>query len=48
LGCKYEDYPEFGSMAKRSVEELKNIEKIEDIDINKYVELYNSKLKEEL
>jgi hypothetical protein len=41
------DFSRFIDSSKASFQELKKIEESSSMDINKYVELYNSKLKEE-
>ena len=42
------DFSHFIAYADQSIKELENLAKSTSADINKYVELYNSKLKEEL
>ncbi|MDA9048528.1 hypothetical protein N9K57_01125, partial [Gammaproteobacteria bacterium] len=42
------DFSHFIASADQSIKELENLAKSTSADINKYVELYNSKLKEEL
>ena len=41
------DFLKFIDASKESLKDLKKIEETKDIDINKYIKLYNSKLKEE-
>ena len=41
------DFSRFIDSSKASLQELKKVEESSSMDINKYVELYNSKLKEE-
>jgi hypothetical protein len=40
-------FSKFTKSAEQSIKDLKKLEESASVDINKYVELYNSKLKEE-
>ena len=42
-----QDFSKFTKSAEQSIKDLKKLEESTSVDINKYVELYNSKLKEE-
>ena len=41
-----QDFLKFTKSADQSIKDLKKLEESTSVDINKYVELYNSKLKE--